>query len=464
MQALHGDLFSDPAMRAAFSATAMLQAMLDFEALLAEAEAEAGIVPPAAALAIAAACQATRYDAAEIGRQTTLAGNPAIPLVKMLTAEVARHDRDAATWVHWGATSQDVIDSAQAALARAGSGLIVERLTRIMRGLARHAASAEAMLTARTFLQQATPIPLGLKAASWLAGLTGLRTALVAALPAPIQFGGASGSLSALGDRAETVARRLRDAAGEAGAELMPSHALRQRPVRTASELGIILGALGKIALDIALMAQNEVGEASEPAEPGKGGSSAMPHKQNPVLCTAILACAKRAPGLVATMQAAMLQEHERGLGGWHAEWETLAELFRLAGAASLAAARLVEGLTFHTGRMADNLEASRGLVFSEALALAAGARIGRLEAKALVEAACRRALAENRHLLDVALTDPAIAAALPAGLAARLGQTGSAGLTDGFAGASSAFVAETIAASEAETARLGPPRHDTKS
>jgi 3-carboxy-cis,cis-muconate cycloisomerase len=202
-------------------------------------------------------------------------------------------------------------------------------------------------------------------------------------------------------------------------------------------------------------MAQNEVGEASEAAEPGKGGSSAMPHKQNPVLCTTVLACAKRAPGLVATMQAAMIQEHERGLGGWHAEWETLAELFLLAGAATSAAEKLVDGLQFHPEAMQASLDARHGLVYSEALTLAAGPRIGRLEAKALVESACRRAVAENRPLVSVALDDAALAAALPTSLAARLREAGSAALRDGLAGASQAFVAEVLAAAAAETAQL---------
>ncbi len=294
---LTGGLFADAAMAEILSDQRWLQAMLDFEAALARAEAVAGVIPREAAEAIAACCRADLYDIAEIGRRTTLAGNPAIPLVAMLTASVKERDPAAAEFVHYGATSQDVIDTGLGAVAAAATSLLLDRLqasAAALAGLAdRHRATP---MIGRTLLQHALPMSFGLKCANWLQPLLpSLARLQAAAAPTP-QFGGATGTLAALGDKAMPVAAAL-------GADA-PCHTARIRPQALAAELGILCSTLGKIARDVALLMQTEVAEVFEPSAPGKGGSSTLPHKRNPVQTVAIIAIATRTPGLVATMLA----------------------------------------------------------------------------------------------------------------------------------------------------------------
>ena len=386
----------------------LLQAMLDVEAALAEAEAELGIIPREAVEPIRSAARAERYDFETIAAEAAADGVLTIPLVRHLTKQVETIDRTAARYVHWGATSQDILDTAYVLqLQRAVPGILAG-LDRVAAAAAGHARRhVDTPMAGRTWLQQSTPITFGVKAAGWLDALTRERAALAGALEETrvLQFGGASGTLASLGERGLDVADRLASRLGLAVPDI-PWHAHRDRFVRFACALGVTCGTLGKIGRDVALLAQTEVGEVAE----GKGGhSSAMPHKQNPVNASVVLAAAVRAPGLVATMLAAMPQEHERGLGGWQAEWPTLPELVSLTAAASHAAAAMLEGLVVNETRMRENLQLTHGLIASEAIAMALAAHVGRSEAHRLVEEAARRMRTGGGTLGDALAADPAV-------------------------------------------------------
>jgi 3-carboxy-cis,cis-muconate cycloisomerase len=260
----------------------------------------------------------------------------------------------------------------------------------------------------RTWLQQALPITLGLKFAQWLDALERHRTRLaqlrVRALA--LQFGGAAGTLASLGDAAPAVAQAL---ARELSLPLpsLPWHTQRDRVTEAATVLGLLTGTLGKIARDISLQMQTEVGELAEPSGSGKGGSSTMPHKRNPVGCAAALTAAARVPGLVATMLSAMVQEHERALGGWQAEWETLPDIARLCAGALANITEVAAGLDVDIARLSANLAMTRGLVLGESVMLALGASIGRLRAHELVEHASREAVRSGRTLREVLGDNP---------------------------------------------------------
>jgi 3-carboxy-cis,cis-muconate cycloisomerase len=371
------------------------------------------IAPPGTAMAIAEHCDFTAYDPVALGRAATLAGNPAIPLVKALTERVATTSPAAARWVHYGATSQDVIDSGREYQFERGVETLLWRLDRIIPALSELAQKhRHTPMIGRTFLQQAVPISFGVKAALWLDPLTESRARLGAEKPA-LQFAGAAGTLASLGGDAARVQQAFQSLSDAGAATLIPWHTQRHRLVRLATELGILAGNLGKIAQDVALMAQTEIGELAEPEAPGKGGSSAMPHKRNPVLCTLILAAAKRAPGLVSTMLSAMPQEHERAMGGWHAEWPTMAELFMVAGSALNHAVTLILGLQVFPQRMRRNLDLTNGLVMAERVSLALAGTIGRSEAHHLLEEASRSCVASGRHLKEVLAENPVLAGEL---------------------------------------------------
>lgn len=401
---LLGDLFGDRSVEAAFSDTARVQAMLDVERALARAQVRCGVIPAAALGAVDAACSAELYDIGALAQATALAGNPAIPLVKALTARVHAHDAEAARWVHWGATSQDIIDSAAVLQLRHALVHVDARLQALCSALAALAAAErDTGLPGRTLLQQAVPVTFGLKAAGWLDALqrSQRRLRALADDTLVLQFGGAAGTLASLQTRGLEVAQALAD---ELALPLpaMPWHAARDRIAECGSVFAILTGSLGKIATDIVLLMQSEVAEAFEPAGEGKGGSSAMPHKRNPVGCVAAIAAATRVPGLAATLFAAMPQPHERAAGQWHAEWETLPEIVRLC-AGSLAQVTLViQGLQLDRARMQAHLDSHGGLLYAEAVAVTLAAHIGKAPAHALVERAARQALDGARHLRDV--------------------------------------------------------------
>jgi 3-carboxy-cis,cis-muconate cycloisomerase len=326
-------MFASRDMRTLFSDRATVGRMLMVEAALARAESAVGVIPRNAAAPIAAACNPARFDIEAIGNAARGVGNVAIPLVKALTAAVAKRDENAARFVHWGATSQDVIDTATVLAIRDAEELLGRDLDRAISSLAvlarRH---RKKPMAGRTWLQQALPITFGLKAARWAAMLARTRVQLgeAAAAVAVLQLGGAAGTLASLGSKGTAVAKRL---AKELELEIpdAPWHGERDRIASVAVALGIVIGAAGKIARDVSLLAQTEVGEALEPAAPGKGGSSTMPHKRNPVGCSQILTAATLAPGIVAGVLSGLVQEHERALGGWQAEWLALPQLFLLA-------------------------------------------------------------------------------------------------------------------------------------
>ncbi|MEL4891614.1 3-carboxy-cis,cis-muconate cycloisomerase [Xanthomonas protegens] len=408
-------LFGDPIVDAAFDDRARLQAMLDVEAALARAQARCGVIPASAVAPIAAACDAARYDLAALATATALAGNPAIPLVKALTAQVAAADEEAARWVHWGATSQDIIDSGAVLQLRAALDRVEAQLDALCAALAALAQREhDTGLPGRTLLQQAVPVTFGLKAAGWLDALQRSRRRLQALSEDALvlQFGGAAGTLAALQSQGLAVAEAL---AEELRLPLpaLPWHAARDRIGEIGAAFALLAGSLGKIGRDVALLMQSEVAEAFEPAAAGKGGSSAMPHKRNPVGCVVAIAAATRAPGLLATLFAALPQEHERAVGGWHAEWETLPELVRLS-AGSLAQVRvLIEGLELDRARMAAHLDSHGGLLYAEAVAVTLATHLGKAAAHALVETAVRRALATQQHLRAVLAEEPQVSAVL---------------------------------------------------
>lgn len=408
-------LFGAAESDAIFSDRARLQGMLDFEAALARAEAKVDVIPAAAGPAIATKARAELFDLGELGRGAALAGNRAIPMVKQLTALVAADDGEAARFVHWGATSQDAIDTGLVLQFRAYLDWLQAELDIVAGDLAslaeRH---RDTPMVARTWLQQALPTTFGLKAAGWLDGVQRMQERLAEARPRllALQFGGAAGTLAALGSRGLDVAEAL---AADLRLTLpaVPWHGTRDRIAEMASLLGILVGTLGKIARDISLCMQTEVAELFEPAGEGRGASSTMPHKRNPMAAATILAAATRAPGLVATCLGGMMQEHERGVGGWQAEWGALPELCRLAGGALRHARELIAGLEVDTARMRANLEATNGLIMAEAVQMALGQKLGRLAAHDLLEAACKRAVREGRHLREVLGEDPGVRAQL---------------------------------------------------
>jgi 3-carboxy-cis,cis-muconate cycloisomerase len=412
---LFNPMFGCEAVNTILGDRARLQRMLDFEAALARAETRVGAIPRSAAKAIAASCHADLFDLSALAQASVKAGNLAIPMVKQLTALVAHRDREAAGFVHWGATSQDAIDTGfvlQLRDALAAMEADLEHLCTDLSTLADQHRSTP--LAARTWLQQAVPTLFGLKAAGWLDALVRHRTRLreLKSRVLVCQFGGAAGTLAALGDRGLEVAQALAEEL-KLSLPVLPWHAHRDRIAETATVLALLTGTLGKVAGDISLQMQTEVGEVVEPAGEGRGGSSTMPHKRNPVTCALVLAAAERVPGLTSVMLSAMAQEHERGLGSWHAEWETLPEIVRLCAGALHHLAETIARLEIDTARMRQNLEVTHGLIYAEAVAMALGKHLGKSAAHELVEAASRKAVADRKHLREVLASDPAIRAHL---------------------------------------------------
>lgn len=404
-------LFATDRMREIFSDANRLQRLLDFEAALARALAQAGVAPAASAPAIQAQCHAKLYSHEALAKSSALAGNLAIPLVKELTTLVAQSDSAAAGFVHLGATSQDAIDTGLVLQLREAFDDTAEKLARLSAALQRLTiAHRDSLLAGRTWLQQASPITLGLKFASWLDAVERHRERLVESRKRVevLQFGGAVGTLAALGKDGPRVAQAL---AGELKLALpeIPWHAQRDRIAEVATTFGLLTGTLGKIARDISLMSQTEIGELAEPSAPGRGGSSTLPHKRNPVGCGVILAAAIRVPALVSTMLAAMVQEHERGLGGWHAEWETLPEICLLTAGALAHSIQILDGLKIHQAAMTENLNAAHGLMMAECVAMVLAKKIGRAAAHELVERASHQAIDTGKSFREVLLGDAEI-------------------------------------------------------
>jgi 3-carboxy-cis,cis-muconate cycloisomerase len=406
---LLGPLFGGSRADRELTDRALVQAMLDAERALAVASARVGIVPDQAAAAIAAACQAGRFDPDDLGRRSLAAGNPVVPLVADLTAAVeAQAGPEVARWVHHGATSQDIMDTASSLVAVRALGPIQDDLdgaAEAAAGLAdRHQAT---VLAGRTLGQQALPVSFGLKAAGWLValheaadGLDRVRRERLAA-----QLGGAAGTLAAFGPDGVAVARAYAEELGLAEPAL-PWHTNRVRVGELAAALGIAAGVLAKIALDVTLLAQTELGEVGEAAGEGRGGSSTLPHKRNPVTAVLVTAATRRVPGLVATMLGSMAQEQERAAGAWHAEWQPQVELLRLVGGAAARSRTLLGGLEVRPERMRQNLEATGGLLLSERVAAALAGPLGRVGADDLVKRLARRAADTGQPLRAVLAAD----------------------------------------------------------
>jgi 3-carboxy-cis,cis-muconate cycloisomerase len=394
-----------------FSDESVLRAMLEFEAALARAEASLSVVPRSAAEAIAAATRAKNFDVATLAGQVLEAGTLTIPLVKMLRKRVRHHAPAAADFVHFGATSQDVADTALILLLKRAQPILEHDMERLEKKLFHVTEEhAHTVMLGRTLLQAAPPVTFGLKSAGWLAALrrgrkrleTSFHEALI------VQFGGASGTLAALGEQGLPVARAL---AGELGLRLpeAPWHSQRDRLAALVSACAILTGSLGKMARDIGLLMQTEVAEVREPAGEGRGGSSTMPHKHNPVGCVVTLAAANRMPGLVASFLSGMVQEHERAAGGWQAEWPTVADVVQSTGLAIASMAEVVEGLNVDRSRMRSNLEATHGVVFAEKAMLLLATKLGREPAQKILEQAVRGSLAKKRKLADVLAEIPEV-------------------------------------------------------
>lgn len=410
-------LLRSSAVSACFSDTATVQGMLDFEAALATAQAGLGIIPAEAAQHINDVCHSDLFDQLDLAQAAALAGNLAIPLVKQLTHRVAQQNAEAARFVHWGATSQDAIDTGLMLQLRQALALTQSDLNRLIAALVQQITRhQDSVLVGRTWMQHALPTTLGLKLAGTLDTLLRYRQRLDEMRPRvlALQLGGAAGTLASLGEQGEplvsALAARLQLTAADT-----PWHSQRDRLLEIAGWYAGLSGSLGKLARDISLLTQTEVAEVAEPAAAGRGGSSTMPHKRNPVACAVILAAANRVPALVGGLYAAMVQEHERGLGGWHAEWESLPELVMLTAGALHTAGDLIAGLQVFPQQMQHNLKLTHGLIMAEAVTMALGEVIGRQQAHQHIEKQCHQALAQRLSLLDVLLDDPVVMAHLSA-------------------------------------------------
>lgn len=418
---------------------AFLQALLDAEAALTRAQASLGLAPAEAAATVTAAADAARFDLRDLALRARGGGNPVIPLVADLTAAVEAVDAEHSPYVHRGATSQDIMDTATMLVAARTLELVLADLSRTEIALARLArAHRDTVMPGRTLTQHAVPTTFGLKAAGWRSLVLDARDRVRAVRDGlPAQLGGAAGTLAAFttygspdtGALVETYARELGLAA-----PVLPWHTLRTPVADLAGALAFTAGALGKTATDVLTLARTEIRELSEGSG---GGSSAMPHKANPVRSTLVASAARRAPQLAATLYGSVAAEDERPAGAWHAEWEPLRDLLRLVGGAARDTAELTEGLRVHADAMRVHLDLTHGLIVSERLSAELAPVLGRGRAKELLTRAARRATTENRPLVELLaeepeLKDPALKDLDLAALTDPAQYTGSAGaLTD---------------------------------
>jgi 3-carboxy-cis,cis-muconate cycloisomerase len=398
--AITGPLFTTREMREVFSDRARLRAMLRMEAALARVQARQGLAPPELADALDG-LSPDLFDCDALGRDTALAGVPVIPFVKAVQAHLPKNLERG---FHKGATTQDVADTALVLQLRDAVALIRTDLVTILEGLARLAERHRATpCVGRTYGQQAAPVTFGYKAAVWLAGIADVAALLpgLESQALAVSYGGPVGTLASLREKGPELLEAL---AAELGLSSTPIawHALRGRMVAVGTWLATLVGALAKIATDVAHLASTEVGEVSEPYTPGRGGSSAMPHKRNPVSCTVILAAQAAAKGHVATLLDAMAAAHERPAGLWHGEWHALPSLFGLVSGALREGRTLAEGLTVHPERMRQNLDATRGLLFADAAAARLTPQLGREKAHHLVEEAANEVLQSGEPLKAV--------------------------------------------------------------
>lgn len=402
---IYGGLFGTDEMRALFSERGFVQKMLEVEAVLARVEARLGIIPAEAAGRIAAAAAVDRVSLEEIGTSTRTVGYPVVAVVKALGRAAGG---DASRYVHWGATTQDIMDTALVLQLREGLAFVEAKIREIIAALARQAETHRGTVMAgRTHLQHALPVTFGYKCAVWLAPFIDHLERLeeVRRRALTVQFGGAVGTLASLGDKGRAVTEGMAAELGLAAPDA-PWHVSRDRLVETASFLGLICGSLAKFATDVILLMQTEIGEAFEPHQGGRGGSSTMPQKRNPIASEYILAAARGVHALLPLMFAAMAQDQERATGPWQSEQLALPQIFVLASGALAQGAQLAQGLTVDAARMRRGLDANEGLIMAEAVMMKLAEKIGRDAAHHKVQKACDTALETRRPLVEVLAAD----------------------------------------------------------
>jgi len=396
--AIFRDAFGAPAMRAVFSDEAAVRRWVEVEVALAAAEARAGVIPREAAEAIRAAARPEAVDLARLKGETDLVGYPIVGVVHQL----AKQAGEAGRYVHWGATTQDIMDTATVLQVREALGLIEADLAAIDAALAALAARhRQTVMAGRTHLQHALPVTFGYKAALWLAMVRRHRQRLAELRPRVLvgQFAGAAGTLASLGDKGLVVHDALMGELGLARPEA-PWHVARDGLAETVAFLGLVTGSLAKIATDVMLMMQTEVAEAFEPFVAGRGSSSTMPQKRNPISCEYIVAAARIVRGHVGLMLDAMAADHERATGPWQLEWVAIPEAFLAASGALRQSRFVLEGLIVDAGRMRRNLDLTGGLIVAEAVMMALAQHTGRGTAHDLVYGACCSALDKGTTLL----------------------------------------------------------------
>ena len=394
---------------ACFDARATVARMLEFEAALARAAADLELIPATAAAIIAASCMVELFDIEAIKRDTAASSSAAIPLVNALTAQVVRRDANAALYVHWGSSTQDVMDSALMLQSRAALDLLLPRLISIATSLASLTREhRETLMVARTLSQHALPSLFGYKSALWLQAIMNAAVELSSARDTlPLQFGGAAGTLAAYGTRGvelrDAVARELKLQA------MLPWHTDRSVPRALAAALAMLAASAGKLANDLILMMQSEVAELVEGGGSERGGSTAMPHKRNPVAAVAVVAGAHRVPGQLAALFSCFDHSHERASGAWHAEWQSLRDIFVTVGGMVEQLEVALDGMQVRVDAMRANLDLSQGLVMAEAVAMALSPALGRSAAQSLVKRAVAVASVDARSLHDVLVEDHSV-------------------------------------------------------
>jgi len=441
-----GTLYGSDAMRAVFSEQAYFQRMLDVEAALARVQGRLGIIPADAADAIVAAATTENLRTDELAASARNVGYPVVGLV----AGLSRAAGSAGGWTHWGATTQDIMDTATVLQVREGLGLIETAMRVIVAALVTQAGRhRDTVMAGRTHLQQALPTTFGLKCAVWgqpfLHHLT--RLAELRVRVEQVEFAGAAGTLASLSDEGivvmEALAAELR-----LHAPAVPWHVCRDALAETVGFLGLVCGSLAKIATDIILLAQTEVAEVAEPYVAGRGASSTMPQKRNPIASEYILAAARNVQALVPVMQGAMAQDHERATGPWQAEALALPQAFVLTHGALLHAGAIVDAMAVDTARMRANLDITHGLIVSEAVMMGLAPVLGRGEAHHVVKHACDVALTERIPLADALERDPAVAARLDRAAIERLIEPGN------YLGSAGRFVDRFLVAARAAVIR----------
>ena len=385
--------------------------MLRFEAALANAQAKHGIIPAEAAPPIGSNCIAGKINMEDLISDSAMEGNIAIPLIRQLTQLVRSVSPKAAGFVHFGATSQDLIDSAAMIQIKKAAEFMMYDLDRLVNRLVSITKTHRAtLMVGRSFMQHARPITFGFKTAGWLGPMVRSKFDMQEMIREDfvLQFGGAVGTLSAMNEKGILLSKSIAESLGLKNPQ-RPWHTQRDRLASIGATFGILAGNIAKIAKDISLLSQTEIAELTESSQLGRGGSSTMPQKSNPVGCICILANTIRIPALVSTLFSTMSQDHERATGEWHAEWQTLTDIVQLTAGALNKAAELLDGLEINSGQMLHNLELTRGLIYAENISLALVQFLGRLEAHELIAGACREAKSGKAHLKEICMNHPVI-------------------------------------------------------